>query len=381
MFFAPTKGKQKAMDKRFVIYLGLSLLLMGCHKKPKADQTPLLTVTTIEAVAAEISPKREFIGYLQSNFDAVIQPRVNGFLTSKRFSNGMPVKQGALLYTIDKSQFSASMLAAEASLQSARAKAVEARNNYERAVPLAEMNAISRAQLDQYTATFKASEAAVKSAEQTLKNARLDLSYTDIRSPIDGIAGGSNAHIGDYVGPGTEFSVLTTISNTDTLSFDVSLPMAEYLRLGGSRERIYENDSLLSNISLMLDDGSRYPLAGFYSHTRKDVAAATGTIILVVKFANPESQLKPGQFGRVQCRIGRPEQAVMVPQRAVSEAQGISSVWVIRNDSTAQFREVETGPLHDSLWVITRGLEAGEKVALTGRQKLETGQRVNPINQ
>ncbi|MBQ5717689.1 MAG: efflux RND transporter periplasmic adaptor subunit, partial [Alistipes sp.] len=90
---------------------------------------------------------------------------------------------------------------------------------------------------------------------------------------------------------------------------------------------------------------------------------------------------KPGQFGRVQCRIGRPEQAVMVPQRAVSEAQGVSSVWVIRNDSTAQFREVETGPLYDSLWVITRGLEAGEKVALTGRQKLETGQRVNPINQ
>ncbi|MBQ5638657.1 MAG: efflux RND transporter periplasmic adaptor subunit, partial [Alistipes sp.] len=196
------------MDKRFVINLGLSLLLMGCHQKPKADKMPLLTVTTTEAVAAEITPEREFIGYLQSNFDAVIQPRVNGFLTSKRFSNGMPVKRGALLYTIDKSQFSASMLASEASLQSARAKAVEARNNYERAVPLAEMNAISRAQLDQYTATFKASEAAVKSAEQALKNARLDLSYTDIRSPIDGIAGGSNAHIGDYVGPGTEFSVL-----------------------------------------------------------------------------------------------------------------------------------------------------------------------------
>ena len=368
------------MRIQIVTLSALSLLFSACKSHPETTAEPQLNIEVAVVESEEIPNKMTFIGYLQSNFDAVIQPRVNGFLASKHFNGGLPVRRGQLLYRIDPSQLATAMYAAEASLQSAKAEAVEARNNYERAVPLAAMNAISRAQLDQYTATFKASEAAVKSAEQALKNARLDLSYTDIRSPIDGIAGGSNAHIGDYVGPGTEFSVLTTISNTDTLSFDVSLPMAEYLRLGGSRERIYENDSLLSHISLMLDDGTRYPLAGFYSHTRKDVASATGTIILVVKFANPESQLKPGQFGRVQCRIGRPEQAVMVPQRAVSEAQGVSSVWVIRNDSTAQFREVETGPLYDSLWVITRGLDAGEKVALTGRQKLETGQRVNPIN-
>ena len=334
---------------------------------------------TVGVVTEENIPRTmQFIGYLQSNFDAVIQPRVNGYLASKHFDGGLPVKRGQLLYRIDPSQLSTAMYAAEASLQSARAEALEARNNYERAVPLAEMNAISRAQLDQYTAQFKATEASVRSAEQSLRNARLNVSYTEIRSPIDGIAGSTNGHVGDYVGPGTEFNVLTTISNLDTLSFDVALPMNDYLRITGERSNIYDNEGLLKDIRLMLDDGTRYPIAGFYSHTRKDISTETGTLLLVVKFPNPDQALKAGQFARVVCRVGEQERQLVVPAEAVSQSQGVNSVWVIRSDSTATFRRVELGEERDSLWCIASGLKAGEWVALTGRQKLREGARVAP---
>ncbi len=378
MFFVPKKGKQKAMRIQIVTLLGALLLISSCKSDKKSVESNPLEVPVVTVEEVELAQHMEFIGYLQSNFDAVIQPRINGFLLSKHFDSGKPVRRGALLYRIDPTQLSTAMYAAEASLQSARAEAIEARNNYERAVPLAAMNAISQAQLDQYTAQYRASEASVRSAEESLRNARLNVSYTEIRSPINGIAGSSKAHIGDFVGPGTEFNVLTTLSNTDTLSFDVALAMNDYLRLTNNRTEIYNNEGLLSAITLTLDDGHRYPLEGFYSHTRKDISSSTGTLLLVVKFANPEGELKAGQFARVGCDIGARRPALLLPARAVSQAQGVNSVWVVRPDSTVQYRSIELGTQRDSMWVVRSGLQPSERVVLAGRQKLHEGMKIHP---
>lgn len=378
MFFVPKKGKQKAMRIQIVTLLGALLLISSCKSDKKSAENSPLAVPVVTVEEVEMAQHMEFIGYLQSNFDAVIQPRINGFLLSKHFDSGKPVRRGALLYRIDPTQLSTAMYAAEASLQSARAEAIEARNNYERAVPLAAMNAISQAQLDQYTAQYRASEASVRSAEESLRNARLNVSYTEIRSPINGIAGSSKAHIGDFVGPGTEFNVLTTLSNTDTLSFDVALAMNDYLRLTNNRTEIYNNEGLLSAITLTLDDGHRYPLEGFYSHTRKDISSSTGTLLLVVKFANPEGELKAGQFARVGCDIGARRPALLLPARAVSQAQGGNSVWVVRPDSTVHYRSIELGAQRDSMWVVRSGLQPSERVVLAGRQKLHEGMKIHP---
>lgn len=353
-------------------------LCVGCHHHPSSTTEPPLTVEVARAVVDSVPHTMQFIGYLKSNFDAVIQPRVNGFLLTKQFDNGMPVRKGDLLFTIDRSQFSNTMLAAEASLESARANAVEARNNYERAVPLAAMDAISRAELDQYTARHLAADAAVRSAEQTLRNARLDVSYTAIYSPIDGIAANSAAHIGDYVGPSTEFNVLTTISNIDSLSVDLAIPMGQYLRLAGERSSIYDNDGLLSEIRLWLADRVPYPDAGRYRYTRKDVSAVAGTIVLVVAFPNPEGSLKPGQFARVTANIGADRPMVVVPAEAVSQAQGIDAVWVVGADSVASFRRVVPGIRVADGWAIEEGVEPDEWVVCGGRIKLREGMKVNP---
>lgn len=303
------------MNRLFLITGLLAVLLAGCRRHKPETAMPPLRVGVAEAVTDSVPNRMEFIGYLASNFDAVIQPRVNGYLLTKQFANGMPVKRGQLLFTIDPDQLSTSMLAAEAALQSARAQAIEARNNYDRAVPLARINAISQSQLDQYTAQYKAAEATVRSAEQTLSSARMNVGYTELRSPIDGIISNTSAHVGDYVGPGTQFGVLTTISNIDTLTVDVAIPMAQYLRSAGPRTSIFDNAGLLTDIRLMLADGTEYPYEGLYDYTRKDVSSTTGTLVLVVMFPNPDRSLKPGQFARVEASVGpvRPRVVVREP--------------------------------------------------------------------
>ena len=365
---------------RLLIVAGLvsALLPAGCGRHKPKPAMPPLQVETARAVTDSIPNRMSFIGYLSSNFDAVIQPRINGFLLSKRFSNGMPVKRGQLLFTIDPDQLSTTMLAAEAALQSAKAQALEAQNNYERAVPLAKINAISQAQLDQYTAQYKAAEASVRSAEQTLSSARMNVGYTELRSPIDGIIEHTAAHVGDYVGPGTQFSVLTTVSNIDTLTVDVAIPMSQYLRYAGDRTSIYDNEGLLSDIRLTLADGTRYPYGGLYDYTRKDVSSSTGTLVLVVMFPNPDRSLKPGQFARVEASVGPVRPRVVVPQACVSQAQGVNSVWVVRPDSTAMYRRVIPGDTYGSMWCIDEGLIDGELVVTAGQQKLHNGMKVIP---
>lgn len=363
------------------LLLAAALLAAGCENRKKPEAMPPLRVVTARAAADSLPVRMSFIGYLESNYDAVIQPRVNGYLASKRYENGMPVKKGQLLFTIDPVQLSTTMLAAEAALQSARAQEIEAKNNYERAVPLSKINAISRSQLDQYTAQYEAAAAAVRSAEQTLRNAQLEVGYTNLYAPIDGIIEHTPAHVGDYVGPGTQFSVLTTISNLDTMTVDVAIPMSQYLSYAAPGRSIYENDGLLSDIRLTLADGVQYPLEGRYDYTRKDVSNTTGTIVLVVMFPNPDLTLKAGQFARVEANVGGARPRIVVPQQAVDQAQGLNSVWIVKPDSTAEYRRVELGDTYGKMWCIESGVGAGETVVVSGRQKLRDGMKVVPVKE
>ena len=212
-------------------------------------------------------------------------------------------------------------------------------------MPLARIDAISQTQLDQYTAEYVAAQAAVRSAEQQVRNARLQVGYTRIYAPIDGIIASSNAHTGDYVGVGTQFSVLTTISNIDTVAVDVAIPMAQYLRYAGTRPSIYEKRRSASRTS-----PSRWPTAwsiprrGGTAIRRKDISSSMGTIVLVVKFANPDYTLKPGQFARVTANVGPSLPYVVVPQRAVTQMQDLSSVWVVGRDSTGRIPACDARP-------------------------------------
>ena len=361
----------------FVILLLTATFSATCtHHKAETESAPLaIDVARVES--KRLPYVKEFIAPISANYSATIQPRIAGFLVRSSFRNGMPVKKGDLIFTLDDAPQRANRLAAEASLSSSKAKAVQARRNYERAIPLARINAISQTQFDQYTAENLAAIASVKSAEQTLRNARLDESYTRIYAPISGIISSSAAVAGDYVGPGTQFSTLTTIQSIDTIGVDLAIPLSEYLAVSGRKSFSYDNATLLSDIRLQVADGSDYNEEGFYQYTRQSVASEMGTIVLVIGFRNPNYELKTGQFARVSATMGADRERIVVPQRAVSQVQNISSVWVIRPDSTAEYRTVELGNTIGEEWIVQSGVEVGEMVATTGLQKLRNGAKVS----
>lgn len=357
--------------------MGVMLLAAGCEKpKPKGASMPPLHLQTAVARLDSAALHRSFVGSIEANYSATIEPRVSGYLRSVHFASGMPVRRGQRLFVIAGDELQSSRLEAEASLQSARAELIEARNNYERALPLARIEAISATQLDQYTAQYAAAEAAVRSAEQRLRSATLQEGYTLIASPIDGIVASTSAHEGDFVGPGTRFEVLTTISNLDTVQVALSLPMADYLAVRGEAAESYQNEGFLSDIRLYLSDGRLYPYAGRYDYTRKDISPSEGTLQLVVRFPNPEGALKAGQFARVVAEVGPRNPYVVVPSEAVSEQQGSYSVWVVASDSTVHYRTVEPGPLLPAGQALSGGLKPGERVLIDGAQKVHQGAKV-----
>ena len=245
------------------ILLALSLLAVSCGSR--SGHTGQMPPMEIEIAVAEFDllyTRRSFISQINSDNEVVVEPRVSGFLVARHYKKGMPVRKGQLIFEIDDSEYYTALLSAQAALESSRALALEAKNNFDRAVPLAKINAISGTQLDQYTAQYAASEADVKSARQALRNAQLNLGYTKIYAQIDGIIESSNGSVGDYVGPGTQIPTLTTIMNIDTVQVPNAIPMTQFLRLDSNRTNIYDNAELLSEIVLYVADGTRYPLFG-----------------------------------------------------------------------------------------------------------------------
>ena len=360
----------------FVAVLGISCR----HKTKNATTMPPLKIEVATAQAEQMVMRYEFVTHLKSNYDAVVQPRVNGYLLKKGFSAGMPVKKGELLFVIDADLLNTTLYAAKAQLASAEAQALEARNNYERAVPLAKLNAISRTQLDQYTAAYASAQSAVESARRSRESARLQTGYAKIYSPINGIIAWTAAHEGDYVGPGTKFSILTTISNTDTLSAELAIPTSLYMRYAGAERTSYDNRDLLSDIVLYLDDGTTYEHKGSYDYTKQNISATSGTITLVVDFPNPDQRLKAGEYARVEMGIGSEQRLITIPQQCVNRIQGVESVWVVLSDNTVKYRRITTGETIGDRWVITEGLQEGERLAVTGSQKLHEGAMIVPQN-
>ncbi len=314
---------------------------------------------------------------IQGINSAVIQPRVDGFLIATHYQGGMPVRRGDLLFTIDPSTFATSLYSAQAAVESAKASEALAQRNYERAAPLAEIDAISQSDLDQYRASYKAARASTKQAEEGLRNAELEIGYTKIYAPISGVAAKTTAARGDYIGPGTLQSELTSISQLDTICIELPIPTAKFLRYEDSTSSgSFNNSALLSDIELTLADSTIYNYMGEYYYTRKDTPSATSTVVVVARFPNPDLKLKAGMFARVTANIGASRGCITVPRTAVSQLQGINSVWVIESDSTAQWRKVALGESRNGMWEITQGLAQGEKVVVSGGLKLHNGVKV-----
>lgn len=351
----------------------------SCKPKEQKNKIPPLQVQVAESQAISLSETIWFATATEAQYNVTIEPRVSSYLQGIRYNSGEPVSMGDTIFEIDPSQLNTTYYAAQAAFESAQASLVEAENNYNRAIPLAQIDAISKTSLDEYTANFAAAKANVKSSEEALKSAELNLSYAVINAPISGLIAESPASLGDLVGPDTKYTSLTTISYIDTLVLPLAVPTVKYLKQTSDRQSSYDNRDLLSQITLILADSSEYDHKAIYDYTKKDISGGNSTVVIYVKVANPNAKLKPNMFTRVRANIGAAESRVMVPQRAVTQLQGVNSVWVIDSDSSAHFRVVTLGGTYGDDWHITSGLNAGERVATSAQLKLHEGAKVAPV--
>jgi membrane fusion protein (multidrug efflux system) len=292
------------------------------------------------------------------------------------FKEGNPVKKGQLLYTLDAGPFQANVAQAKGRLAEAEADLVRAHQDVVRYEPLVAKNAISRQEYETAVAVERAAVASVDAARAAAQRAEIELGYTRVYAPEDGLAGKTEVYPGTLVGRGIN-TLLTHISQVDSIHVRFTIPERDYLQYARRKEeRGGEAESL--PFELILADGSVLPDKGRLVFVDRNVDPATGTILLEAAFPNPGGIVRPGQYARVRAAVDLKKGAILVPQRAVSELQGIYNVAVVGEGDTIEIRMVKPAERIGTLWVVDEGLKDGERIVVEGVQKVRPGSKVVP---
>jgi membrane fusion protein (multidrug efflux system) len=368
--------------KRRLLLILLFFAVAACQQEA-AEQTPPPPpqVSVIETQAQDVVVPIEFVGETYGAEDIAIRARVEGFLEGIHFEEGSEVKKGQLLYTLESQPYEAEVAAKMSRLAEAKTMLAKATSDLNRIRPLAERKAVSQSDLDGAVSAYEASQASVEAAGAVLRASKIQLSYTRIRSPITGVIGKTKAKVGDFVGRSPNPVLLNTVSNIDTVRVEFFLPESQYLEVA---RRIIEREKAGgpqrggATFEMILADGSLYPHKGRFDFIDRNVDPTTGSILIQVSFPNPDRLIRPGQFAKIRTVLERVKDGILVPQRCVSELQGITRVFVVGDDNKVQERVVKLGPSLGSDWLILKGLEAGEKVVYEGLQKVSDGSMVNP---
>ncbi len=351
----------------------LSLATAGCDPaEPPPPPPPDVVVT--EVVQQDVPIYGTWVGSVEGLINAQIRSQVQGYLLKRHYKEGSFVQAGDLLFEIDAREFRTDLDRARGQLGEAKAMLGKSLLDVERYTPLAEEGAVSQQELDDAIQAKLLNEAAVAKERAEVARAQLNLGWTKITSPVDGIAGIAVAQVGDLVAPTSE---LTTVSQLDPIKVQFPISEQEYLTFarriasqGGPREA--RRDAL----ELILADNTTYEHRGTVVILGREVDPRTGTIALEGRFPNPGNLLRPGQFARVRAVLRMAENALLVPQRAVRELQGQPQVAVVGADDKVELRTVELGERSGSLWIVAKGLKPGERVVVEGLQKVRSGIRV-----
>jgi membrane fusion protein (multidrug efflux system) len=367
--------------RRAIAALTLSLLAVACGPPPP-PQMPPMQIAVYETEARDIDLTLDMVGQTLGSVDIPIRARVDGVLEELHFLQGREVKKGQLLYVIDPRPFEARVVEAEGRLAEAETNLAKAASDLERIRPLAEINAVSQQDLDAAVAQFEAAQASVQAAKARVEQAEIELGYTRISSPVDGLIGITQAKVGEYVGRSPNPVVLNVVSRTDPIRVRFSINEREYLRFARrfaeTMRRVGDENPNGRGLQLILSDGSIHPERGVIVNADAAIDPTTGTLTLEADFPNPGRVILPGQFARVRGVTETRRNAIAVPQRAVIETQGLFQVAVVGDDNVVELRRVEMGPRTPDGWIVNSGLEPGERIALDGLQRLRTGMTVAP---
>lgn len=367
------------MRKSFeILALAGIVLLAGCKK----EQQPERQVVTAEKVGVEdVEIYGEYVGKIRAKTFVEVRARVEGYLEEMLFEEGKRVKKNQPLFRINSDLYKARVDKAQAQLKKDEAQEAKYQRDVERLKPLYEQNAASQADLDNAIAAYESSKANVAMSKADLAQAELELSYTTLRSPIDGYISERYADIGTLVGPGST-SLLATIVESDEVFVDFSLTALDYLRSQQRNVTLGEKDASRSwqpYVTITLADNSVYSQKGIVDFAEPQVDPKTGTFSVRAEIPNPDRKLLPGQFTNVKLLLDVRENAIVVPSKAVKTEKGGSYIYVVRSDSTAEKRFVELGPEVNNKVIVERGLGPYETIVVEGYHKLSPGTLVTPI--
>jgi membrane fusion protein (multidrug efflux system) len=370
-FFLTTAQRQKTL----ILVMGLALA--ACGKKTETVVLPPVKVNVVKAIQNDVPLYEDFVAQVYGESDVDIRSRVEGWVTSVNFQEGSAVKKGDLLYVIDDIQFKTRVDREASDLASAKTEMVRAQNELSRVKPLADLNALSKQDLDNSTAAYEAAISKVKAAEASLENAKIEFGYTRVYAPFNGVIGISNVRVGDYASRAGASSVLTTISSISGVRVRFQISEREYLRIAGMTQE--ELSLAKKNVQLILADGSLYTEKGEVNFADREIDPKTGTLTIEAIFPNPKGLLRPGMFVKARTLLSTYPNAVMVPQRAVFQLQSLAQVFTVTDSSTLKVTVIETGQKIGDAWIIKKGLKAGERVAVIGTASLTPNSKIEVV--
>jgi RND family efflux transporter MFP subunit len=354
----------------------LTLFTAACSRKPAQTGPPPPEVLVTTVAPRDVPRILERVATLDGFINANINAQVQGYIISRDYQEGGLVKKGDLLFQIDPRPFEAALAQAKGTLAKDQANWAKADADEKRAMDLYNRKVISEQERDTAVAAAGATKANVEADEAAVKQAELNLGYTKVIAPIEGIAGFANAQVGDLVSPSS--GPLTTISQTDPIKALVSAGEGPFTDVVSKHPDPQERDAYIHSLEfeLILGNGTVYPQKGKFYALDRNLDLKTGSIRYQVTFPNPGNNLKPGQFGKVRFVADIKKNALIVPQEAVSELQGSFQVVVVDEQNKAHIRPVKMGERIGAMWEVTEGLKPGERVVVQGLQKAREGTQV-----
>ena len=362
-----------------ILLLGVFLLLFigGCEKPKEQAAASPPTVEVTEVIQKDVPIQQEWVGTLDGMVNATINAQVTGYLIRQNYKEGELVKKGQLMYEIDPRTFQANLDQERSNLARQQAVLKTALLDLARIKRLLPEKAVSVRDRDNAVGREAAARAEVLAAEAAVEKAQLDLGFTKITSPINGIAGISKAQLGDLVGPGSATNLLTSVSQIEPIRAYLGLSEQQYMQFAREKASNTGQQEAIQ-LELILADGTTYPQGGKFYFADRQVDIKTGTIQVAVLFPNPDRILRPGQFARIRAVIRTEIGALLVPQQAVTQLQTKYQIAVVNPDDTVDIRIVNPGERIGSLWIINKGLKPGDSVIVEGLQKVRQGMKVEP---
>jgi len=370
--------------KYFKLLLFVLILVSYSCKNEQNQQQKILQVPVVKVIQHDVPIYSEYVGTMYGKKDIPIRARVEGFLESINFKEGSMVKKGQLLYTIDPRSLESATNAQKSKVAEAETQLAKARADLERIKPLAATNAVSKSELDAAQAAYDAAIAGLKAAKANLNSSNIDLSYTQVKSPIDGVIGKTNARVGEFVGRSPNPVILNTVSETDSVRVKFYVTEAQYIKLAKQYIKNH-NDSVNVNsekatVQLKLADGELYEHEGKIDFIDRNIDETTGSIMVQATFPNPEGLLRPGLYSKVSVKTGTIKDAIIIPQRCLMELQGQMSVFVVNDSNKVVSTSVKVDYKSGDLAAVSEGLKPGDKVVIDALQKVRNGMTVQPVD-